>query len=168
MALPSTKPVRTEMFQNWVSQSGLRLYVLLILLPLLPIVLFTYTTDVILEKRIEDQSLTESKQLANLSAILVEEHFRQNTNLLQSMADEPDFRDAWMRRKGKKYQEMIYLHIQQSHSIQPDSALVSAYETDGTMRFIAPVDPAVMNTNFAYRDWYKGVTQHWRPYVSEV
>jgi|GEM_PF-4750325 len=168
MALPGTKPVRTEIFQNWVSQSGMRLYVLLVLLPLLPIVLFTYTTDLILERRIEEQSLNESKQLANLSAILVEEHFHQNTNLLQSMSDEPDFRDAWSRRNDKKNQELIYIHIQQSHAIQPDSALVSAYETDGTMRFIAPVDPAVMNTNFAYRDWYKGVTQHWRPYVSEV
>ena len=168
MTMPGPKPVRTELFQNWVSQSGMRLYLLFVLLPLLPIVLFTYATDVILEKRIEDQSLTESKQLANLSALLVEEHFRQNANLLQSMADEPDFREAWMHRNENKYRDMIYLHMQLSHAIQPDSALVSAYETDGTMRSIAPVDPAVMNSNFAYRDWYKGVVEHWRPYISEV
>ena len=32
----------------------------------------------------------------------------------------------------------------------------------------APMDPAVIGQNFAYRDWYKGVADGWKPYVSEV
>ena len=36
------------------------------------------------------------------------------------------------------------------------------------MRAIYPAQPTVVNQNFAYRDWYKGVSGQWQPYVSEI
>jgi PAS domain S-box-containing protein len=44
---------------------------------------------------------------------------------------------------------------------------VSVYDTDGTLEAISPPDK-IVGWNFAYRDWYRGVTAHWQPYVSEV
>ena len=35
------------------------------------------------------------------------------------------------------------------------------------MRVITPSD-SIVGQNFAYRDWYRGVSANWLPYVSEV
>jgi PAS domain S-box-containing protein len=36
------------------------------------------------------------------------------------------------------------------------------------MRAVYPPEPAALSKNFAYRDWYRGVTRQWTPYISEV
>ena len=41
------------------------------------------------------------------------------------------------------------------------------YEPDGTLRAIVPSDP-IVGRNFAYRDWFKGLTARRQPYVSNV
>ena len=41
-------------------------------------------------------------------------------------------------------------------------------ETDGTLRADIPEVPEVMGRNFSDRDWYKGVSREWKPYVSSV
>jgi PAS domain S-box-containing protein len=52
--------------------------------------------------------------------------------------------------------------------LRPDFVFVSLYDLDGTMRAVYPPQPSVVNRNFAFRDWYKGVARDWKPYVSEV
>src|SRR3970282_870053 len=36
------------------------------------------------------------------------------------------------------------------------------------MRGIYPPEAGVVGQNFAFRDWYRGVSREWKPYVSEV
>ena len=52
--------------------------------------------------------------------------------------------------------------------MRPDFSYVSAYDLNGTMRAIYPPQPALINRNFAHRDWYKGLARQWKPYISEV
>ncbi|MGA8540621.1 MAG: PAS domain S-box protein, partial [Terriglobales bacterium] len=149
---------------TWISQSRTRLYALIILLMVVPIAIFAYSVGQILKHRAEAQAVTESTQIARVSAALVEEHFRQSTSFLESIANRRTFRSAWSRGDLN----LVNWHLQQASNLRPDFAFVSVYSLDGTMRGIYPPNPALLNRNFGFRDWYRGVADHWKPYVSEV
>jgi len=61
----------------------------------LPIAFFAYSVGQVLRHQTETQAITESTQIARVSATLVEEHFRQSTAFLESIATRPSFRKAW-------------------------------------------------------------------------
>ena len=149
---------------GWISKGRWRLYVLFLLLIISPIGFFAYSAGRVLKHQAETQAVTESTQTAHIAAALVEEHFRQSTAFLESIATRPSFRKAWMEGD----QQMVDRNLTQAHSLSPDFVFLSAYDLHGTMRAIYPPQPTMLSQNFAYRDWYKGVARQWNPYVSEV
>jgi PAS domain S-box-containing protein len=149
---------------KWFSKSRWRLYPLFAGLMLLPITFFAYSAGRVLRQQTEAQAVTESTQIARVSAGLLEEHFRQSTSFLESIATRPSFRDAWQ----KKDIGAVRWNLRQASQLRPDFAFVSAYDVDGTMRSIYPDQPALLNRSFAFRDWYNGIAGHWKPYVSGV
>jgi PAS domain S-box-containing protein len=134
------------------------------LLMVLPIAFFAYSAGQVLKHRAEAQAIAEGADIARVSAGLVEEHLRDNTQFLESFATRPSFRQAWKDRNLS----LIGPPLEQATSLRPDFVFVSVYDLDGTMRAIYPPEKPVLNRNFAYRDWYKGVARQWKPYVSEV
>ncbi|MFL6465240.1 MAG: cache domain-containing protein, partial [Bryobacteraceae bacterium] len=158
------KPHALVLIRQWISKSALRLYVVFVLLASLPILLFSYYADRVLTAETEKQAVMENSEVAELSAVLIAEHFRQSAALMQSYAIDPEFQEA-LKRNDLKY---VAGQMERAHALEPDSSLVSAYDTDGTMRAIAPPNPTIIGNNYAYRDWYKGVVQNWKPYISEV
>ncbi len=151
-------------FGQWVSRGRWRLYLLFPLLTVLPLAFFAYSAGQLLRHSIEQQAVTESTQIARLSATLVEEHFRQSTAFLESIAERPSLVQAWRQRNLA----LVETRLGQASALRRDFSFVSVYDPDGTMRAIYPSQPALLGQNFAFRDWYKGVTRQWRPYVSEV
>src|ERR1700690_4174804 len=149
---------------KWASKSRWRPSPLFMLLMVLPIAFFAYSVGQVLRHHSETQAVTESTQIARVSATLVEEHFRHSTAFLESIATRPSFRKAWEDQDLK----MLELNLVQAYILRPDFAFVSVYDLDGTMRAIYPSQPTLLNQNFAYRDWYKGVARQWAPYISEV
>ncbi len=149
---------------KWVAKGRWRLYLLFPILTVLPIAFFAYSAGQLLKHRIEAQAVTESTQIARLTGTLVEEHFRQSTAFLESISARPSLVQAWQRRKLG----VVESEFAQASALRPDFSFVSAYDPDGTMRAIYPPQPDLIGHNFAFRDWYKGVTREWRPYVSEV
>src|SRR5216683_3501245 len=149
---------------KWVSKSRWRVYLLLLLLMVLPIAFFAYSVGELLRHQTEQQALTESTQIARVSATLVEEHFRQSTAFLESIATRRRFLQAWKERDFNG----VGWDLKQASGLRPDFAFVSVYDLDGTMRAVYPPQPTVLNHNFAFRDWYQGVARDWKPYVSEV
>src|SRR6266446_3081716 len=149
---------------NWMSKSRPRLYFLIVLLMLLPIPFFAYSVTRVLRQQTEKQAITESPQIARVSAVLIEQHFRQSTAFLEAFATRQVFRQAWMEHNFDE----VDRHLEQAIALRPDFLFFSVYDLDGTMRAIYPPQPTVVNQNFAYRDWYKGVASHWKPYVSEI
>ncbi len=149
---------------NWVSKSRWRLYCIFLLLMVVPIAFFAYSVSRVLKQQTERQAVTESSQIARLSATLIEEHFRQSTSYLEAFAVHTLFRQAWMQGDLKE----VGRHLAQAHALRPDFVFLSVYDLDGNMRAIYPPEPTLLNQNFAYRDWYKGVAGQWKPYISEV
>ena len=148
----------------WISSSRRRLYSLFLLLMVLPIAVFAYSVGRVLGHQTETQAANESIQIAHVSATLVEENFRQSTAFLQSIATRRRFVQTWKKRDL----DGVEWDLKEASSLRPDLAFVSAYDLDGTMRAVYPNQPAVLNQNFAYRDWYKGEVRDWQPYISEV
>jgi nitrate/nitrite-specific signal transduction histidine kinase len=79
---------------HWVSKRSWRIHVLFILLMLLPIAIFAFSVSRVLRHQAEAHAINESGQIAHVSAALVEEHFRQSTAFLESIASRPSFRAA--------------------------------------------------------------------------
>ena len=151
-------------FETWISEKRWRIYLLCLLLTGLPIGLFAYASSRMLRIQAEKQSLAESRQIAHISVSLVEEHFRQSTAFLQGFASVQSLQNAWSRRDWTG----VNRSLEQAYALRPDFRFVSIYDLDGTLRAIYPNDPGVLDHNFAFRDWYKGVSREWKPYVSEV
>ena len=149
---------------KWISESRWRLYPLFILLMVLPIVFFAYSVGELLRHQSEIHAASDSTQVANVSAALTEEHFRESASFLESIATRRTFGEAWARKDLK----LLQWHLQQANSLRPDFAFFSIYDLDGTMRGIYPPHPDLLNHPFTYRDWYKGTARNWQPYVSEV
>lgn len=149
---------------KWVSKSRRRLYALIIALMILPIAIFAYSVGQVLKHRAEAEAVTESTQIARVSTALVEEHLRESSAFLESIASRRKFRTAWAQRDLNS----VEWDLQQASSLRPDFAFVSVYDLDGTMRGIYPPQPALLNQNFEFRNWYKGIASQWKPYVSEV
>jgi PAS domain S-box-containing protein len=149
---------------KWVSKSRFRLYALLLASMLLPITFFAYSVGPLLRHQAEAQAATESTQISRVSVALLANHFRESISFLESIATRPSFRRAWERRDLG----LVQSDLQQASTMRPDFAFVSVYDLTGTMLGLFPDQPALLTHNFAFRNWYKGVASHWKPYVSEV
>ncbi len=149
---------------KWLSASRWRPYPLFLVLMVLPILFFAYSVGRVLQQRIEAQAVTESTQIARISAALVEEHFRQSIGFLESIASRPLLRRAWQQGNSS----FIETQLAEANASRSDFRFVSVFALDGTMRAIYPPHPALLGQSFAWRDWYKGMASQWKPYVSEV
>ena len=153
-----------RMIGNWVSRGRWRIHILFILLLLLPIAIFAYSVGRVLRHQAEAQAVSESAQMVHVAAALVQEDFREDTEVLQSIATRPSLRQAWAEGNlGRVERNLADAEVQ-----DPDFTFVGAFALDGTLRAVYPVQPGTLNQNFAYRDWYKGISRQWTPYVSEV
>jgi len=149
---------------KWTSRKRWRLPLLLLVLMILPIALFSYSLTRVMEAQAEAQANTESTQIGQVSANLVEDFFRQTSIFMESISTRRTLRQAWMTGD----MQTVLWHLEKARSLRPDFSFVSAYSPDGTMRAIYPAQADLVGKNFAYRDWYKGVSREWKPYTSEV
>jgi PAS domain S-box-containing protein len=149
---------------NWVSRERWRIRILFVLLLLLPIAIFAYSVGRVLRHQAESHAVDESIQIAHISVALAQEDFRENTAFLQSIATRPAFRKAWTEGD----QLAIERDLAENQAQSPNFISVAMVALDGTLRATYPAQPTLLNQNFAFRDWFKGVVRQWSPYVSEV
>ena len=149
---------------KWVSQTRLRFQLLLLVAMMLPIIFFSYSVASLLRHQAESQAIRESSQVARVSSSLIQEHLRQSTSFLESIASHPEFEHAWTQRDFVS----VEVDLQAASTLRPDFLFVSVFDLDGTMRGIYPPQPTLLDRNFAFKDWYKGFGRERRPYVSGV
>lgn len=150
--------------RDWLLRTPLRLYAATILLTVVLVAVFSLRADKLLREAIEKKEMHDSLETANISAYFLEEHFQQTAALLESIVQRESFARDWKRRDARA----LAKQVEQAQALQSDFALMSVYDIDGTMRAVDPQNTNLIGTNFAFRDWYKGVTKTWSPYFSEV
>jgi len=137
--------------------------VALLFLFILPLLGGTYWMYVQSEREIKTEELQNDLLHARTLSEIVEQDFTTAEESLTSIADRSDVRRDWERRDMAAMDK----HLREARKLEPAFLFTGVLERDGTMRVIVPPDK-IVGWNFAYRDWYRGVTAHWEPYVSEV
>jgi PAS domain S-box-containing protein len=108
-------------------------------------------------------ALTADKTTANLLADLILEHNKTTIGILQSYAYRPLFVAA-MKNKDIKG---TYRHLA---DLKKNAEIDLTFVTDnrGILLVNFPLFPESAGKDLSYRDWYKGVSSQWRPYISTV
>lgn len=107
---------------------------------------------------------THQAATAHLAATNVAAELRSLQNLGISLVSRPALQEA--ARSGAWQQA-----IQSLESIPHDFPLVDRIfiaDKEGTLLADYPPLPGVQGVNFAYRDWFQGVSKEWKPYISET
>jgi len=160
-----TKDVRRANTRQLAVSGGRQAWLLtaLLFLFVIPLLGGTYWMYRQSEREFEKRELQGDLVRASTLASMVDKDLSSAENILTSIADRSSLRTAWARRDVSS----LTAELRDVRRFEPAFLFASVYETDGTLRAIVPADP-IVGRNFAFRDWYRGVTSDWQPYVSEV
>ncbi|MCU1221375.1 MAG: hypothetical protein JWN42_2572 [Candidatus Angelobacter sp.] len=149
---------------DWFTRNRVALYVLVLALSALPLLLFLHLAHRVLLRQGSERAFSSNEQFGALASGLVDDKLLQAETLLQSFASRPAVLAAWKRRDMQE----ISRNLEQAHVLRPDFAFFSVFDLDGTLRVVVPHDRTTVGRNFAFRNWYQGVSRSWKPYVSEI
>jgi len=141
-----------------------RMFVLLILVVFLFVGFFTVLHEYTLYRDTISSAIETNRLTAGLISTIVFEHQKAVSGIAQSYAYHPKLIDAVRDRDMNA--ALIHLrNLKESHS-EMDMAAIT--DKEGTLWVNYPVNPESHGKNFAYRDWYRGVSKSWKPYFSTV
>jgi len=108
-------------------------------------------------------ALTADKTTANLLAELILEHNKATIEILQSYAHRSTFIDA----VKNKNLTSAYRYLS---DLKKNANIDRIFITDkrGILWVNFPVSPESIGKDLSNRDWYKGISFHWKPYISTV
>ena len=152
-----------DRFHRWITTSATKLYVILVLLSIVPLILFLYSADRFLRTSTVRRLDQQTGEVANLVSGVFQQQFSDAEKFLMSYATRPALVEAMKRGDMAHVSDVL----KQVHGLAPEFAFVGAYATNGALRAMYPTDTNA-GGNFQSFDWYKGVSRTWEPYISEV
>lgn len=112
-----------------------------------------------------EQELTKSNALmVGLVRQVVSEYFSSFSDKAVLVAQRPDLIDALEQRDV----ERVRTHLRALVASHPDNSRAFIADAGGVLRYDHPVDASVQGQDFSYRDWYLGVSEAQRPYLSLI
>lgn len=116
---------------------------------------YDHQTSVALERR---------GAIANLGASLIHEKFDGIIDVGTSLAS----RRLVYQNVEKGEWDEIAKNMERIPEVFPYIDAVTFLDATGVLRVTIPPRPEVIGVNYAYRDYYQGVSKEWKPYVSEA
>jgi PAS domain S-box-containing protein len=135
--------------------------VVTIVSPVLLIAAFAYFTTY---RSLTERTLSHRQSIASLAATVLEHRFDRLTDIGIALATQVRFRQ--LIGEGKWDEAIATLK-----SVREDFPFIDRVflaDPRGTLMADTPALADVRGNNFAHRDWYQGVSQNWRPYISNV
>jgi len=111
-----------------------------------------------------DAAILSNRTRATFLAKLVLEHQRAAIGVLQAYAGSPLLVDAIKTRDV----DGALRHLRDLRRTNPEMDWPFISNPDSTVWVNYPVDRQVWNKDLSFRDWYKGVSKEWKPYISSV
>ncbi len=108
--------------------------------------------------------IQENRSKARSLSALISEHQKMVISILESYAQRPLLIDAV---KSKNFNKIIP-HLRSLHEQYAGTDALFVTDRSGTLWANFPVDKTGYGKNLSYRDWYKGVSRNWQPYVSSA
>ncbi len=112
-----------------------------------------------------DHTLKEDRAAANLLSIVLDERVKKIISVMESYSQRPLLIQA---AKNKNVKDIRY-HLIDLVKSNPDIDFVIISDRGGTPWATSyPGPSSVTGKNFSDRDWYKGVSKEWKPYITDV
>jgi signal transduction histidine kinase/CheY-like chemotaxis protein len=128
-----------------------------------PLVLLSGLVDSEVSTTLERRIVSESRRLAELEAHSIRDQLKNDIAVGTMSAARPRLREAV--RKNDEGEIMQHLGVLIENYPAIDRAFVTT--TAGVQMANYPFTPETIGVDFSYRDWYRGVSTNWSPYVSE-
>lgn len=109
-------------------------------------------------------TLLRRETIAQLTAITLAEKFGRNLDIAISLSARPRVQD--LVAEGKWLEASGFLRTVSRDF--PHIERLFLTDVGGTLMADVPALPGVRGVNFASREWFKGVSGNWQPYVSPV
>jgi signal transduction histidine kinase/CheY-like chemotaxis protein len=108
--------------------------------------------------------LAQNDAIARTVAAAIEAREQGHLNVLRSYAGRFRFRESVKQLDRKE----ALIHLRQLHANFPELDRVFLADPAGMVWATEPEMPEVYRRSYAARDWYRGVSASWQPYMSEV
>ncbi len=148
--------------KRWLSDKKWRVIISGLIITAVPIIGLTLFVRLQTAGYIKNDVIKEDQQSAIIVSERIKDALGDEIRLGNLLASRPRLRSAI---KGTDREELIR-HLKDF--IDNSIAVDRAYITNPRGKVLAdyPSDPSVLNMDVSQRDWYKGVSKKWLPYVS--
>jgi PAS domain S-box-containing protein len=115
-------------------------------------------------KKTTDAVIHSNETRANLMAELILDHQRAAIGVIRSYGSRPLLVDSVKRKDF----EGALRHLADLVKNNPEMGRAFISNPDSNVWANFPVDREALNKDRSHRDWYKGVSKGWKPYISSV
>jgi signal transduction histidine kinase/CheY-like chemotaxis protein len=137
---------------------------LLVFAALLPIVLLSLYSFHVTSQSVRDLVQANNQSATRITAELVSRDLENSVNLVKVFAALPGMIEAVEHHNAEAVRDRLQAVVQAYRRV--DRAFITTPE--GVLWSDYPQAPESLGKNFSDRDWYRGLSQAWAPYVSEV
>ena len=116
------------------------------------------------KNNLTEQALARREAIVRLAALAFEDRFDRLIDTGVALATRVRFRQLV---EEKKWEEAVDI-MKEVPADFPFIERVFLSDVQGTLQADTPALPDVRGKSFAFRDWYKGVSINWQPYISEI
>ncbi len=117
-----------------------------------------------IDRELTDAAFVRHQSMARLAAATLEEKFKRLTSIGVAVATQARFQELISAGEWQRAISIL-------ESIPRDFPFIERLfltDPDGTETADTPALEGGVGKNFAFRDWYRGVSRNWEPYVSHV
>ncbi len=150
--------------QDWVSKTRIRLYTVLLLLFLLPLLSFLYSADRVLRDYTRKRTADQLQQATRLIGRMVEGKLQNPAEQLRLIGARKAILDAWLRGDAAAMDRALQL----AHSVQTAFPSLSAHQLDGTLIAVYPRQAAPVHSQFDLRQRYSSLKTIPPVFFSEI
>lgn len=115
-------------------------------------------------KDAREKYLRWDRETAILFSLVLEEHFDKIVKTMEAYAKRP----LLLRAVKNKNIGEARRHLADLAKTNRDIDIVVISDRQGTIWASHPERPEVHGKNFSHRDWYRGISKDWKPYVSNL
>ncbi|MEE9936940.1 MAG: cache domain-containing protein, partial [Deltaproteobacteria bacterium] len=112
----------------------------------------------------KDHVLSDDQASARLVSLIVETYLNDIRSTMESYANRP----LLIRAIRQKNIAEARQHLANLNLLNPSMDRLLITDPAGTLWVNLPHLPDVVGKNFAFRDWYRGVSREWKPYIGEA
>jgi signal transduction histidine kinase len=119
---------------------------------------------VTLERELTDSALARRAVIGSLAATALSDKFERLTDVGIALATRVRFQELVGAGRWSDAAQIL-------RRVPEDFAFLDRLfiaDVHGTLMADVPELPGVVGTNFAQRDWFKGVSRDWKPYISDL